>query len=77
MAKRLRPLTDERPKCLLTVGSRTLLQRTFDAMIAAGISDVPYTNSDAIIYDMQGRRVSGSQLKKGAYIINNQKHIIP
>ena len=45
--------------------------------IAAGISDVPYTNSDAIIYDMQGRRVSGSQLKKGAYIINNQKHIIP
>ena len=39
MAKRLRPLTDERPKCLLTVGSRTLLQRTFDAMIAAGISE--------------------------------------
>ena len=38
MAKRLRPLTDERPKCLLTVGNRTLLQRTFDAMIAAGIS---------------------------------------
>ena len=45
--------------------------------IAATISDVPYTNADAIIYDMQGRRVSGSQLKKGAYIINNQKHIIP
>ena len=39
MAKRLRPRTDERPKCLLTVGSRTLLQRTFDAMIAAGISE--------------------------------------
>ena len=39
MAKRLRPLTDARPKCLLTVGSRTLLQRTFDAMIAAGISE--------------------------------------
>jgi len=39
MAKRLRPLTNERPKCLLTVGSRTLLQRTFDAMIAAGISE--------------------------------------
>lgn len=37
MAKRLRPLTDERPKCLLTVGSRTLLQRTFDAMMDAGI----------------------------------------
>ncbi len=39
MAKRLRPLTDERPKCLLTVGRRTLLQRTVDAMTAAGISE--------------------------------------
>ena len=35
MAKRLRPLTDERPKCLLTVGQRTLLQRTVDGMLAA------------------------------------------
>ena len=40
MAKRLRPLTDERPKCLLTVGSRTLLQRTVDAMLAAGIQEL-------------------------------------
>ena len=40
MAKRLRPLTDDRPKCLLTVGERTLLQRTVDAMVAAGISEL-------------------------------------
>lgn len=40
MAKRLRPLTDERPKCLLTIGQRTLLQRTVDAMTAAGISEL-------------------------------------
>ena len=40
MAKRLRPLTDERPKCLLTVGERTLLQRTVDAVIAAGINEL-------------------------------------
>ena len=40
MAKRLRPLTDERPKCLLTVGERTLLQRTVDAVIAAGITEL-------------------------------------
>ena len=39
MAKRLRPLTDERPKCLLKVGEHTLLQRTVDAMIAAGIRE--------------------------------------
>ena len=40
MAKRLRPLTDNCPKCLLTVGERTLLQRTVDAMVAAGISEL-------------------------------------
>ena len=38
MAKRLRPLTDHQPKCLLTVGRRTLLERTVDAMRQAGIS---------------------------------------
>ena len=35
MARRLRPLTDDRPKCLLTVGGETLLERTIDAMLAA------------------------------------------
>lgn len=40
MAKRLRPLTDDRPKCLLSVGSRTLLQRTVDGIIAAGITEL-------------------------------------
>ena len=39
MAKRLRPLTDEKPKCLLEVGGKTLLQRTVDAMISAGIKE--------------------------------------
>ena len=40
MAKRLRPLTDERPKCLLKVGQRTLLQRTVDAVVEAGIDEL-------------------------------------
>jgi choline kinase len=40
MAKRLRPLTDTRPKCLLKVGERTLLQRTVDAMLAAGVTEL-------------------------------------
>ena len=39
MAKRLRPLTDTKPKCLLTVGKRTLLQRTVDAMLQCGITE--------------------------------------
>ena len=39
MAKRLRPLTDTKPKCLLKVGERTLLERTVDAMRQAGIRE--------------------------------------
>lgn len=39
MAKRLRPLTDKVPKCLLKVGNRTLLERTIDAMAATGITE--------------------------------------
>lgn len=39
MAKRLRPLTDTRPKCLLEVAGRTLLERTIDALYQAGISE--------------------------------------
>ena len=39
MAKRLRPLTDTKPKCLLEVGKRTLLERTVDAMAATGITE--------------------------------------
>ena len=39
MAKRLRPLTDTKPKCLLKVGERTLLERTVVAMAAADISE--------------------------------------
>lgn len=39
MAKRLRPLTDNCPKCLLKIAGRTLLERTVDAMCQAGIHD--------------------------------------
>ena len=39
LAKRLRPLTDTKPKCLLKVGERTLLERTVDAMHQAGITE--------------------------------------
>ena len=39
MAKRLRPLTDTKPKCLLEVGHRTLLERTVRAMQQAGITE--------------------------------------
>lgn len=39
MASRLRPLTDNTPKCLLNIGERPLLQRSMDALIQTGIKD--------------------------------------
>lgn len=40
MASRLRPLTNDRPKCLLKVGTRCLLERTIDNLRAAGITEL-------------------------------------
>ncbi|MCB2204515.1 phosphocholine cytidylyltransferase family protein [bacterium] len=37
MARRLRPLTDNAPKCLLELGGRSILQRTVDNLLANGI----------------------------------------
>ena len=39
MASRLRPLTNNTPKCLLKVGERSLLQRSMDALIMSGIHE--------------------------------------
>ena len=40
MASRLRPLTDNTPKCLLEVSSKNLLERTIDAIVANGINEL-------------------------------------
>lgn len=40
MAKRLRPLTDACPKCLLKVGEKTLLARIVEAMMSVGCSEL-------------------------------------
>ena len=39
-ASRLRPLTDNCPKCLLEINGKTLLERTIDAIIEAGIHEI-------------------------------------
>ncbi len=39
IASRLRPLTNDRPKCLLEIGDKCLLQRSFDALISNGIKE--------------------------------------
>jgi choline kinase len=38
--ERLRPLTDNRPKCLLEVGGRTILDRCLSALKSAGLADI-------------------------------------
>ena len=40
LGTRLRPLTDDRPKALVTVGGRTLLQITLERLRAIGVRDV-------------------------------------
>ncbi len=39
LSKRLRPLTDNTPKCLLKVGSKTILEMTIDNILKNGIND--------------------------------------
>lgn len=39
ISRRLRPLTDSTPKCLLNIGNRNLLQRTMENVIVNGIND--------------------------------------
>lgn len=39
VSRRLRPLTDTTPKCLLNIGSKNLLQRTIENVVSNGITD--------------------------------------
>lgn len=39
IASRLRPLTNDSPKCLLKIGKKCLLERTLDALIVNGINE--------------------------------------
>ena len=40
---RLRPLTDDRPKCMVEVNGRSIIERQLDTMHACGISDEDIT----------------------------------
>jgi choline kinase len=39
LSKRLRPLTDNMPKCLLKVGGKTILEMTIDNVLKSGVMD--------------------------------------
>jgi len=61
IAKRLRPLTDTTPKCLLDVGGKNLLQRTMDNVILNGIKDFIFVTGyrENMIKDYLGRNFAG------------------
>ena len=40
MGRRLAPYTDDRPKCLVEIAGKTILQRQLDAYRAAGVTDI-------------------------------------
>jgi len=40
ISSRLRPLTDSTPKCLLTIGGETILERTIDNLLEYGIDGI-------------------------------------
>ena len=40
VASRLRPLTDNTPKCLLKVGEKSILERTIDNLRANNITEI-------------------------------------
>ncbi len=40
VGKRLKPLTDQRPKCLIEIGGKTLLARCLDSLEELGIRDI-------------------------------------
>ncbi len=55
---RLAPLTDRRPKCLLPVGGRAILDRQLDALTRAGVCEVAVITghaADAIEAHLAGR----------------------
>ena len=49
---RLKPFTDDRPKCLLDIGGRTILQRAIDALRQNGIVEI------AVVRGYRGEMIS-------------------
>lgn len=44
--------------------------------IGAALNDRGEMKNNELIYDLQGRRMANSQLRKGLYVVNGKKHII-
>jgi choline kinase len=68
MGRRLSPYTDDRPKCLVEVNGRSILERQLDAYRAAGVDDVVIVRG----YMKESIRVEGARyFDNDAYRENN------
>lgn len=70
MASRLRPLTNNTPKCLLKVGERSLLQRSIDALVENGVREFVFVTGylHEMIEEFVGKQYPDL---KCTYIYNN------
>ena len=57
-------------------GATMPIEGITDEEIASGIGQIFHTVPEEPVYDLQGRRIVPSSLKKGIYILNRQKHIV-
>ncbi|MFH1780856.1 MAG: phosphocholine cytidylyltransferase family protein [Candidatus Nealsonbacteria bacterium] len=57
MGKRLRPLTNDKPKCLLDVGGKTIMERQLETLKLCGINDT------AVIRGYQADKINFANIK--------------
>jgi len=62
---RLLPLTADRPKCLLPIGSNTVLGLQLDTLLQGGVTDITIVTgfNEAMVNDEIERRTSGQNIK--------------
>jgi len=66
VGSRLRPLTNDRPKCLLEVGSRTLVEHQMSALHRCGIDDV------IVVVGYYGDRIRQHLGDRVRYLVNER-----
>ena len=67
MGRRLRPYTDDRPKCLVEVNGKSILQRQLDAYRDAGINEVYIVRG----YMKESIQIDGAQYFTNTDYANN------